>query len=421
MRATAIALALMVALCSQIAHAEPLSLARAFEVAKKENPRILGARHRLSAARADAITAGLLPNPTLDVGALAFTHGVVTGGREELTFGLAQQAPIFGSLGLRRESAERFASSEEREAAETVWQTMCDVKLAYLRLQLAQARVQVYAVAKADLDRSYAIISERTSGGANPTYDRARVAIERGNLSTRQADAEVEQSEARVALALAIGGSTLRSSELAANAEIGAPAEATQNVVDLTALAMERRPSAKAAELRIEANKASVGYYSRARLPIPELRIAYGRYLRVPGASESGGAFLGGINIPLPLFDRNQGRIARAEAEVQLADSERGSIRRQIQLDVESAHAELEIRTRAWRSFKTEITAEVASLRIAAEMLYKEGRSSVLELLDAHRAFLESQERGLELRGKALRSSFDLERAIGPSSPNARR
>lgn len=415
MRAVAVACA--IALCTSLAHAEPLSLPGAFDVARRSNARILSARHRLSAARADAVTAGLLPNPTLDVAGLAFTHGVVTGGREEVTFGLAQQAPIFGSLGLRREAAQQLASSEEREAAETVWQTLCDVKVAYLRLQLAQARVKIYGAAKADLDRAFAIISERASGGANPRYDRARIAIERGNLSTRQADAEVEQTEARVALALAIGGSTLKSRELVATAEIGAPGESVQNAADLTALAMERRPNAKAAELRIEANQTSVRYYARARLPVPELRVAYGRYLRVPGATESGGAFLGGINIPLPLFDRNQGRIARAEAEVQLADTERGAIRRQIQLDVESAHAELEIRTRAFRSFKGEITAEVASMRTAAEMLYKEGRSSVLELLDAYRSFLESEERGLELRGKALRASFDLERAIGPSAP----
>lgn len=412
------AFAIAIALCTQVssAHAEPLSLPSAFDVAKRQNARILSARHRLSAARADSITAGLLPNPSLDVAGLGFTHGVVTGGREEVTFGLAQQAPLFGSLGLRREAAQQLANSEEREAAETVWQTLCDVKAAYLRLQLAQSRAAIFAAGKADLDRAFAIISERVSGGANPRYDRARIAIERGNLGTRQADAEVELAEARVALALAVGGS-LKSAELTATAEMGAPAESVQGAPELTALAMERRPSAKAAELRIEANQTNVRYFARARLPVPELRVAYGRYLRVPGANESGGAFFGGINLPLPLFDRNQGRIARAEAEVQLADTERGAIRRQIQLDVESAHAELAIRARAYRSFKGEITAEVASLRTAAEMLYKEGRSSVLELLDAYRAFLESEERGLELRGKALRASFDLERAIGPAAP----
>lgn len=403
------------------ASADPVSLSSAFETAKRENARIVTARHRLTAARADSITAGLLPNPTLDVGALAFTHGgAITGGREEVTFGLAQQAPIFGSLGLRREAAEQFASAEEREAAETVWQTLCDVKSAYLQLQLAQAKVRIYEVARGDLDRAYAIIQERVTGGANPKYDRARIAIERGNLSTRLADAEVERAEARIALTLAVGGTTLKSREISAEGVPSAPAAPPTDVGALVGRALERRPSARAAELRIESNKSTVSYYSRARLPVPELRIAYGRYLRVPGADSSGGALLGGINLPLPLFDRNQGRIDRAEAEVRIADSERGALRRQIQLDVERAHAELEIRVRAWGTFKGEITAEVASMRQAAEMLYKEGRSSVLELLDAYRAFLESEERGLELRSKALQASFDLERAVGPAGSSSR-
>lgn len=396
-----------------LAHAEPLSLPGAFDHARHENARILAARHRLSAARADAVTAGVLPNPTLDVAGLAFPHGAITGGREELTVGVAQQVPLFGSLGLRREAAQHYASSEEREAAETVWQTLCDVKRAYLRLQLGQARVRVYEVAKGDLDRAYAIISERATGGANPRYDRARIAIERGNLAARIADAEVELTQARADLARAVGGN-VRTRDLAATTEIGAPGDAAQNVDQLVALALEQRPSAKAAELRITASQTDVRYFSRARIPVPELRLAYGHYFRVPGVGD-GGAVLGGINFPLPLFDRNQGRIARAEAEVQLADAERSAIRKQIQLDVESAYAELAIRQKAWRSFKTEITAEVASLRTAAEMLYKEGRSSVLELLDAYRAFLESEERGLELRGKALQASFDLERALGPA------
>lgn len=403
------------------ASADPVTLSSAFETAKRENARIVSARNRLTAARADSITAGLLPNPTLDVGALGFTHGgAITGGREELTFGLAQQLPIFGSLGLRREAAEQFASAEEREAAETVWQTLCDVKSAYLELQLAQAKVRVYEVARGDLDRAYAIIQERVSGGANPKYDRARIAIERGNLSTRLADAEVERSEARIALTLAVGGTSLKSREVSAEGVPSAPVEAPGDVNALVATALTRRPSARAAELRIESSKSTVSYYSRARMPVPELRLAYGRYLRVPGADSSGGAVLGGINLPLPLFDRNQGRIDRAEAEVRIADSERGALRRQIQLDVERAHAELEIRVRAWRTFKGEITSEVASVRQAAEMLYKEGRSSVLELLDAYRAFLESEERGLELRSKAVQASFDLERAVGPASTISR-
>src|SRR5436190_1533390 len=71
-----------------------LSLSSAVELLRRKNLRLVAARHEVSAARADAIAAGLISNPTLSFGAQFLAHGARTGGKEELTLMLAQRLPV---------------------------------------------------------------------------------------------------------------------------------------------------------------------------------------------------------------------------------------------------------------------------------------------------------------------------------------
>src|SRR5882672_5935784 len=53
----------------------PLSLSRAVELFRRQNLRLVAGRHQVSAARADAVVAGLIANPSLSFGAQFLTHG----------------------------------------------------------------------------------------------------------------------------------------------------------------------------------------------------------------------------------------------------------------------------------------------------------------------------------------------------------
>src|SRR5690349_20397039 len=67
-----------------------LPLPRAIELFKQQNLKLVAGRHEVSAARADAIAAGLIPNPNLSFGAQFLPHGAVTGGEEEFSVMLSQ-------------------------------------------------------------------------------------------------------------------------------------------------------------------------------------------------------------------------------------------------------------------------------------------------------------------------------------------
>ena len=57
-------------------------------------------------------------------------------------------------------------------------------------------------------------------------------------------------------------------------------------------------------------------------------------------------------------------------------------------------------------------------MRRTAEITYREGRGTILELLDAYSSYLRVEEQALQLRGSALFAALELEQAIGPMSTN---
>ncbi|MFC7694075.1 TolC family protein [Paeniroseomonas aquatica] len=106
-----------------------------------------------------------------------------------------------------------------------------------------------------------------------------------------------------------------------------------------------------------------------------------------------------GLSVPLPVFDRNQGNILRAGAELNRAeaDAERG----RLYLDAALADAERRL-DQAWRAAdslrRIVLPAALEAAGFAREG-YAEGKFSLLEVLDAQRVLSDVRE---QLNGSLL-------------------
>tara|TARA_B100000315_G_C14093676_1_gene370389 strand:+ start:28 stop:432 length:405 start_codon:yes stop_codon:yes gene_type:complete len=118
-------------------------------------------------------------------------------------------------------------------------------------------------------------------------------------------------------------------------------------------------------------------------------------------------------NVAVPLFNRGQAQVARAEAAQGRTDAERQALRIRIESEVRVAHAAAthyrELAER-YRSSSVEPASELASIATAG---YEEGAYGILELLDAHRVTLDTELRLLELSVAARRAAIALDRATG--------
>ncbi len=397
-----------------------LSLAEALDKFRSQNLELAAQRFEVSAVRADILGAGLLANPQISAAGAFVLHGAPSGGQSELYLSVSQNAPIAGQLGLRRDAARGFASAAERDFSAAAWQLASDVRLAYLDLQLAQARYAVIATASQDLARVKNVIAERVGAGANPQYDRVRVSVEQSALLEKRTEAEAALYAARVALAQTIGKDVVALTLVADDLSGDAP-DVPQDARALVAEGLSRRSEVAAAQARIAASDLRIESAKRAVVPSPDLSLGYSHFFAIPGATGpvSGGALTAGISVPLPLFDRGQGTVGRsqAEAEAQRVRAQRTTVG--IAREVEAAHATALARVATWKSFRDTVAPEVERMRQMAEVAYREGRATILELLDAYSTYLDARTRTVDLRGAAFRAHLTLDRAVGPAVPSS--
>jgi outer membrane protein, heavy metal efflux system len=392
-----------------------LSLGQAAARFQRENLKVAAAKYEISAARADIIAAGLLSNPNLSLGANLRVHGEPQGADREYSIRLAQSLPLWGRLGANREAAELNASATEREFAAFAWEQLGALRRAYLGLQLAQAHRAVLAAGLADLERVQRVLDARAAAGANPNYDRVRLEVERGNLRARVALDDVRVSEASAELASAIGD-TPTPEELLASDALGEPRHDDAQAQALLRRALEHRPEIAASQLQTSAAEARVRATRRRFVPEPELGVGYSRWSGIPGypSNTVGGALLVSVSLPIPVFDRGQGSIERQVEQTQAARVRERDTRNGIEREVELARRAVALSTAAYMAYRAEASPQAESVRRIAEVIYREGRATILELLDAYSSYLRVEEQALELRGAALNAALALEQAVGP-------
>ena len=394
-----------------------LSRTEALDVLKRENLTLLAARHRLTQSRADVVVAGVWTNPNVTVNTLFGTHGVVTGGNQEVAIYVDQVIPIAGQVGLRKELARGLLSAEERAYAANVWEVVNDARIAYVDLQRAQLRWRVVRNAMVDLGKVETIVTERAAAGANAAYDRIRVGVERSKLEGRLAQTEAELVAARATLAQAVGQS-LDARTLAVEdtiEDVGDPPPPPE-VDALVKRALANRPDVGSARALADAGNLRVAYLKRSYVPSPDVSVGYARVFDVPGTGGmGGGAVLAGVSFPIPILDRGQGTIDRGLAVAAEDRVRKDAVELAVRREVERTSATMAVRVTTWRRFRDTTAVDIDRLRAIGELAYREGRASILELLDAYNSYLDAQERRVELHAQAAKSSLDLERAVGPT------
>lgn len=262
-------------------------------------------RDQLGISRAQAFAAGLLPDPQV-VLAEDFPHPSSPGLTNAYSFGLSEDIGALLTRSARVAAARAQADQVNLDLLWAEWQTVAQARLLFD--QVLSLRAQ-----HALLDR------ERASLASVGQY--VRMALRAGNLTYDSASAGLN-AESDVALRLASNTITLHRVEsdlhdllgLAGGAPlplVGTPyqplptdAQVAQALTDLP----RRRPDLLALQAGYRAQEASVRGAIRAQFPA--LALGFTR-ARDTGNVTTSGFTLG---FTLPLFDRNRGNIAIAQA-----------------------------------------------------------------------------------------------------------
>ncbi len=396
-----------------------LSLDEAVRLAAERNPQAAAARALVEIAEANRVDARLRPNPAVSVESESYPlfqsprPAFVDG--QELTIRFDQEIETAGRRRLRTEAAAAGVSAANLTARDRFRQLERAVRRAYLQLALAQADADVARTSLQEIDRVLTVGRERVNVGEAPRSEVSRLEVERLRFAEDAFSADLALRNARAALLTLLGASDLTQAIEAADPLIPPSGSA---VVAISAAASAPPPKPLGIDLRPDLLAA------REELRRAETETRLQRALRSPNVTVGGGyrrdfgtnAVVFGVTVPLPLWNRNQGGVARAAAEQQLAASNLATVELDVRLDIQQAVNAVETNRARAEYIERQILASARESREVVSESYRLGAADLIDFLDAQRAFRDT----LRTYNRALFdyrvSVFELEAARGLTS-----
>ena len=401
-----------------------LSLQDALQLARTRNPTLAAAGNEVEMAEGDRLQASRRLNPavsTTSEGYPLFDSGPKPSffDGQELTIRADQEIEIGGRRRLRTASAATGVSIARSLQADQRRLVDLAVQRAYLQVVLAKAERDVAGAALADIDRMLGITKARLGQGEIAGGELRRLQVERLRFVDDQFATDLALRNAKAALLAAMGFRDLSQDfdvsgaltelpiVLTAFAMTGAADTLDRAAIDKQAMA--NRPDLLAA--RSEQERADTETQLQRALRTSNVT-AGGGYKRT--LTSNGVVF--GVTVPLPLFNRNPGGIARAEAERRRAENRATAAEIGVRLDVQQAANAIEVNQARVRYIEQETLVAAREARDAVMAAYQVGEAGLIDYLDAQRAFRDT----LRIYNRALYerrlSDFEVAAAIGRPS-----
>jgi cobalt-zinc-cadmium efflux system outer membrane protein len=380
-----------------------VSLQEAVQLALQRNPTLRAREREHEATRANEITAGLRPNPTASYAAEQLGSSGVD---PQHTVALSQTIETGGKRRRRIESAQAATRVSDFELADVRRQVVAQVKKAFTDLLVAEATGKLAAENLASLDEVERVNRLRAEKGEIAEVELLRIQVQRFAFERDLADARQAGQAAKIALRTAVGPAAL-AEDFAVDGDL-----AFRDVVldreRLVQQSLVRRPDVLAAEAGRDRARADVNLAQANAWWDFAPQVQYQRI----GQDNTFGV---GISIPLRVFDRNQGEIARTRAEVDRADHLRDAAVNQARSEAETALAAVATEREKVLRLRDLYLPRAQRARDTVEFAYQRGGLSVLDLLDAQRTYRETALEHVRALGNYWNAVYQLEAAVGSS------
>ena len=321
---------------------------------------------------------------------------------------LEQMIEVAGQRGARMREADRalgVASEAERLAR---LDTRAEARAAYVSLQVARAQVEAAARRLALGDQLLQAARARVKAGAASDIELHLAEVERGRFEHEHVEAQLAVGEAERALRLVTGVGGDVSIEPSTPLTSPPPLQGDLHVlVEHAIAARAERRVVKAAVAHVDA---SVSRLSRERAPNPTLYVD--AQSQQPGQLYVGG----GVALPLPLWRRNQGELARAHAERRRLEAEDSLLVREIEQQVAAALHTLEARQAEEALWSERIVPSAEANVELVRAGWLGGKLDLFRVVQVAREAADARRRQLEVLGDLWRARIELDRATGSES-----
>jgi cobalt-zinc-cadmium efflux system outer membrane protein len=329
-------------------------------------------------ARADILSAGLRNNPSVFFSADNIPYGNYSEQRPgevdyELT--LIQPTDVNNKRRRRIRLAQRAERVIEALYQDSVRQEIDKLYTAYTDVLEAAINVRAAQIDVALQSEVVKVVRARVPASA-PRAELTQALVTQGRIETalRKAEANLVQSRRDLAVLLAVPPK--QADDLTPCGSIRLTAALPPCVDDLIRLALTIRPDLAA--YRLNVNRAQAQLQRRQAERIEDVILFYTPYQiqDFPGqAAQAAPGWEAGALVVLPVFDRKQGDIARANVEVNQTRTEVQGAEQQVMNDVRQATADYAVSRQSVERFEREILPDSRSVLAEKQRLFASGEN----------------------------------------------
>jgi len=383
-----------------------VTLRDALAAALRDNRTLAPATEAIRIREGNAIQAGTLPNPELKLELENFGGSGANKGLEsaETTLRLSQLVELGGKrarrlavAGLERDAAQWDYETQRADVLTNTAKAFADVLALQERVALADELTQL-------ADRAAQAVDAQVRGGGAAPVEITRAQLASAQAALQRADRARELAAARLTLAEQWGSS--RADFTRVRGELASLAAPPPLAPLLDSVA--RNPDIARWATELATRQATIDLeHAQA---VPNIALGAGpRYL----SDTDEVALVFEFWVPLPLFDRNQGAIAAAEASLAQADASRRAADTAVRSALARAHEALGAAYDRAVALRDHLLPAAEKVHAGVAEAYKQGALRSLDILDAQRTEFELRDEYLVALAAYHQARADLDRLAG--------
>jgi outer membrane protein, heavy metal efflux system len=380
-----------------------LTLEQAVRLASETNPNVRAKEFELKAVGANEITAGLRPNPTANFLAEQF-GGASSASQTQYTVNIGQPIELGGKRQRRIDSATAQTKVTTHELADLRRQIDFQVKKTFTDILVAKDALGLAEENLSALDELEKIQRIRAEKGDLSGLELLRIQVQRFAFERDAADARQALKAAKIGLRSLVGADKVTDDFDVTGSLALRQSSYTQS--ELYRRALDARPDIRAAEAARNKARADINLAKANAWWDVTPQIEYQRI----GPDNTIGF---GFGLPLRIFDRNQGEIARTQADALRVDAVRDAVVVRALAEVDTALAAVDTERGKVEVLRDTYLPKARQARDTVEFAYRRGGVSLLDYLDAQRTYRETALQYVQALGNYQTAIYLLEAAVG--------
>lgn len=387
-----------------------ITLDQAIDLAITHNHALKATQTQIQQGQAQEVTAGLRPNPTLTWDALFVPiepqnfNSATLLNTTEFDVNVSYLFERGGKRRRRIEAARDFTTQTRYQVSDAERTLMFNTAQQFITVQLAESNLDLANQDLTSFQQTVDIAKQQYKAGAISEADLLKITVQLLQFQTDVASAKVAKIQALASLRQFLGYDAVPANY---DVEGDLTYQALQlNQDDLLLRALKNRPDLLAARQGV---RAAESQYALARAN-GKVDLTGGlTYSHLSDQNTMGITF----SIPLPIFDRNQGEIARTRYAMTAAQETAYAASDTVLTDVNSAYQAFSGNQEVVNLYVGGYLKQSQDSRDISEYAYRRGAASLLDYLDAERSYRATQLAYRQALAAYLTAVEQLKEAVG--------